>query len=309
MTCTRRTALRICTWIGIVGAFVAILGGTAQAQSVGTSSPNTDSQVVLSGRLVVPSSQTVASAVIFNGNATVDGTVTESLVVFNGDATVTGTVRKDVLVFNGNVDIASGARVEGNVVARSSPSVASGATVGGKVQRLSYQDLNNAGWISRFSWWLGYSISTLILGLVLLLGWPGLDGLVLGWRRATGASIGWGVLLFVLAPIVAVLLIVIVIALPLGLFLLLALGLLYTVAYMIGAHVLGRAIVKPPTSRFLAFLAGWAVLRILALIPFIGGLLWVIATIVGAGVLIISSRRADRAAVGPPPPPAPAVAI
>jgi hypothetical protein len=85
---------------------------------------------------------------------------------------------------------------------------------------------------------------------------------------------------------------VIIVALPLGLFMLLALGLLYTVGYVAGVHAIGRLLVKAPTSRFLAFLAGWAILRAIGLIPVLGGLVWVLASIFGLGVLWVAGRRA-----------------
>jgi hypothetical protein len=37
-------------------------------------------------------------------------------------------------------------------------------------------------------------------------------------------------------------------------------------------HAIGRLLIKLPSSRFLAFLAGLAILRVLALIPVVGGL-------------------------------------
>ena len=73
------------------------------------------------------------------------------------------------------------------------------------------------------------------------------------------------------------LLLVVVVTIPLGLFLLLALALLYTLGYVAGAHVLGRQLAKPPSSRFLAFLIGWMILRGIGLIPVLGGLAWVVA--------------------------------
>jgi hypothetical protein len=35
--------------------------------------------------------------------------------------------------------------------------------------------------------------------------------------------------------------------------------------------ILGRSILRGPTARVVAFLAGWAILRVLALIPILGG--------------------------------------
>jgi hypothetical protein len=63
----------------------------------------------------------------------------------------------------------------------------------------------------------------------------------------------------------------------------------------------------------LAFLAGWGILRLLALIPVAGGLVWLAATVWGLGALVIAARTAGREpsdAVGagvptPGPPPVP----
>ena len=252
---------------------------------------------------------------IFNGNATIDGTATESVVAFNGDVEITGTVGDDVVAFNGRVIVRSGAEVDGDIASRQDPQIEEGATVGGEVEGISGRfDLEGLGWVARYVWWFGYTISTLILGLVLLMFLPGVDApLADAFRRRMGASFGIGAAIFFLLPIAAVLLLVVVVAIPLGVFLLLALALLYTLGYVAGAHVLGRRLVNPPGSRFVAFLVGWLILRGIGLIPFLGGLVWVLASIAGLGALVIAARGSKPAAVQPvpagpiPAPPPPAV--
>jgi hypothetical protein len=253
--------------------------------------------------------------VIFNGNATIDGTATESVVAFNGDVEITGTVGDDVVAFNGRVIVRSGAEVDGDIASRQAPQIEEGATVGGEIEGISGRfDLEGLGWVARYVWWFGYTISTLILGLVLLMFLPGVDApLADAFRRRMGASFGFGAAIFFLLPIAAVLLLVVVVAIPLGVFLLLALALLYTLGYVAGAHVLGRRLVNPPGSRFVAFLVGWLILRGIGLIPFLGGLVWVLASIAGLGALVIAARGSKPAAVQPvpagpiPAPPPPAV--
>ena len=71
-------------------------------------------------------------------------------------------------------------------------------------------------------------------------------------------------------------------------------ALLYTIGYVAGAHAIGRLIVKPPSSGFAAFLAGWGVVRVLGLVPFLGGLVWMLTTIFGLGVLVVATRRGPR---------------
>jgi ABC-type dipeptide/oligopeptide/nickel transport system permease subunit len=153
------------------------------------------------------------------------------------------------------------------------------------------------------------SIPPLLLGLLILALAPRFDRAMAGEPLARkGAAFGLGVLAFVLLPIVAVLLLAIVIAVPLGLFVLLGLALIYTVGYVAGAHVVGRAIVKSPRSRFVAFLAGWAILRVIALVPILGGICWILATMVGLGALLLAARAApDRTPAMPDGEPLPAV--
>ena len=255
----------------------------------------TDSdQIVMNGRLIVAEGDTVDTAVLFHGTATIDGTVTKSVVVFDGPTEISGHVQQDVFVFSGAVTVRSGAQIDGDLVTSETPTVESGATISGEQQRVSTRfDAGAVGVASRFAWWLGYSVSTLVLGLLLLLFAPRVDAaIVRAMRERTGASIGFGALVFFLLPVVAVFMLVIVVALPLGLFMLLALALLYTVGYVAGAHAIGRLVVKMPTSRFLAFLAGWGILRVIGLIPALGGLVWVLASIFGLGVLWVATRLA-----------------
>jgi hypothetical protein len=296
----RARAIRFVLVLGATLVLGALLAAPASALNSGDELTDRD-QIVMNGRLVIAEGDTVDTAVLFHGSATIAGTVTGSVVVFDGPTEITGHVQKDVFVFNGDVTVRSGAQIDGDLVTGQTPTVEAGATVVGEQQRISTRfDADAVGVASRIAWWIGYSVSTLVLGLLLLLFAPGLDtALVRAVRERMGASIGFGALAFFLLPIVAVLLLVIVVAIPLGLFLLLAFGLLYTVGYVAGAHAIGRLLVKAPTSRFLAFLAGWAILRVLAFIPVLGGLAWTLAAIFGLGVLWVASRRA----AGEPMPP------
>ncbi|HYX79450.1 MAG TPA: hypothetical protein VE976_02450, partial [Actinomycetota bacterium] len=57
---------------------------------------------------------------------------------------------------------------------------------------------------------------------------------------------------------------------------------------------------------FLSFLAGWAILRVATIVPFLGGLVWFAATVYGLGALAVAARGAGRIrAPAPPPMPVP----
>jgi cytoskeletal protein CcmA (bactofilin family) len=307
-----RHRVRSGTILLFVTAAVVILGSGSAAAQMGEPRTEND-QIVLHGTLDIPDGETVDSAVIFDGPATVEGAVTQSLVVFNGDVEISGTVQRDVVVFNGNVVLKAGAVVHGNVVSQNDAQIEQGATLDGQQQKITTDiDAGAVGFASRVAWWIGYSVSTLILGLVLLLLAPAIDGaLTRAGRTKLGASIGFGAIVFFGVPVISGLLLITVVGIPLGLFFLLALALIYTAGYVAGQHVLGRYVMKDQKSRYVAFMIGWLISRALALIPIVGGLVWFALTIVGLGAAVLAARaaRGDTSApvatpAAPPPMPA-----
>jgi len=310
----RDSGRRAVAWaflVPLVGLLIGVVFAWPAGAQEGDPRSGEDDQVVLTGGLIVPEGSIVDTAVVFNGPVVIEGTVRESLVVFNGRTEISGTVGEDVVVFNGRVFIRSGAEIGGDVASAQDPEIEDGATLGGDQVNIATRfDFENLGFAGRVAWWIGYSVSTLILGLLVLLLAPRLDAAIVEvMRTRVGAAVGFGAAAFFLVPIAAIILLVTIVGIPLGLFVLLALALLYTIGYVAGAHALGRLIIKPPTSPFLAFLVGLGILRLVALVPFAGGLAWLLASIFGLGVLIVSSRRASVtivASLAPPPSPPPA---
>jgi hypothetical protein len=287
--------------IAIGGLAICLaLTGPALAQE---EEPDAGDRVVLTGGLHLQEGETASLVVVFDGPVTIDGTVTGTLVVFNGRTEISGTVRDDVVVFNGEVLIRSSAEIGGDVATNGTPAVVPGATIGGDIQGIERKlDLKELGFAGRFVWWIGYTMSTLFLGLLLLLFFPRLDEAITGvLERRMAAALGFGAAAFLLIPILAALALVTVVGIPLGIFVLLGLALVYTVGYVVAAHALGRLMIKPPTSRYLAFLAGLGILRLVELLPFAGGLIWVLAAIFGLGFLTVAARGERR--TGEPAPP------
>jgi len=258
---------------------------------------SSDAFVVLSGPADVPRGAQVGDLVVFHGSSTVDGTVNGSLTAFDAPVTISGRVLGDVVVFNGRVELASGANVTGDVVSRDDPIVASGATIGGTTRRVQTNvNWEGFGWAGRLAWWLAVSVSTLLIGLALLwLAGRGATRIEDTGRTAIGPSIGWGALAFFGLPILAVIALVTIVGIPLGLGLLAALALIYTLGYTATAWIVGRRILSGRTGWVVAFLLGWAILRALALIPIVGGLVWLLAVIFGLGALAVTIWRARSA--------------
>jgi hypothetical protein len=286
--------------VGIFSLLLLGLAAPAWAQDGQTS----DAFVVLSGPADVPRGEQVGDLVVFHGSSTVDGTVNGSLTAFDAPVTISGRVTGDVVVFNGRVELTAGANVTGDVVSQDDPIVASGATIGGTTRRVQ-TDVNweGFGWAGALAWWLAVSVSTLLIGLTLLwLVGRGATRIEDTGRTRIGPAIGWGLLAFFGLPILAILALVTIVGIPLGLGLLAALALIYTLGYTATAWIIGRRILGTRTAWVLAFLLGWGILRVLALIPVVGGLIWFAAVIFGLGALTVTIWRArspERAAPAP----------
>jgi cytoskeletal protein CcmA (bactofilin family) len=269
-----------------------------------------DNLVVITGRADVREGEKFDHVVIIDGPVVVDGEVDDSVVAVNGDVRIAGTVGGDVAAFDGRVTIFSGGRVEGDITARRRPVVEPGGTLEGSWERWNPQAWTRATTIvTRLAVWLAVTVSTLVLGLLMWLLAPrAVTAAVDAPQRGLGPVIGWGLLLTIGLPIVAVIAMVTLVGLPLGLGLLLALGLIYGIGYTTGAWLLGRRVASR-ASPVPAFLAGWGILRVLALVPILGGLVGFVAVVFGLGALAVAGWRArSPAAAEPPaaPPPAPA---
>jgi hypothetical protein len=257
----------------------------------------TGDRVVITGPVTIDRGQTADDVVVIDGPVSVAGRVRGDLVVVNGRLRISGTVEGDVVAVADRAALAPGARVGGDFVyGDKRPLVASGATIGGDIQRVSVGEVTDpVGFIGAVALWIAVSVSALVLGLLLL--WLAPRALDAAFRAAStslGATIGWGLLLFFGLPILAVIALVTIVGIPLGVALLLALLPIYAIGYTTSAWLLGRRLVGPPRGRVLAFLAGLAILRILAIIPIVGGIVWFAATVVGLGALLVATWRARR---------------
>ncbi len=251
--------------------------------------------VVLTGWLDVPENVTVDDAVIFDGNATIEGEVTGTVLAFNGDVTISGTVQGDVASLNGRVIVNDGATVNGSITSRLEPRIAPAATVSGSVAQNQFNI--DVLFVGRIAFWLAASVASLLFGLLLILFVPrAADATAHAARSRIGASLGFGFLLFIGIPIFGAIALITIVGALFGVAILTGMVLLYLVAYAAGALSLGRLILKPPRKAALAFLLGWVILRILALVPVLGGFLFAAAAVWGFGALAVAAFKAGREA-------------
>jgi len=140
------------------------------------------------------------------------------------------------------------------------------------------------------------AFSSLVLGVLLLLLVPrAWEAVGEAGRTAALAAVGWGVALSLAIPLLTIAVAITVLGLPLAILVALALGLALFLGYVWAIAVVGRLLIAEPRSRWLAFLAGWAVFSIVGLVPFVSGIVWVLAAVFGVGAMAVATWRARGA--------------
>ena len=275
----------------VIVALLAVLLGAGNASAA------TD-HVVITGGVVVPAGQTAGDVVVLDGTVTIAGHVMGDVVSVAGPVRLSGRVDGDLIAVSDRAFLGSTAHVGGDLrYGDESPVLARGASVDGKISNEDWADSANGwGWVSALAWWVAVSVSTLIVGVLLVWLAPGaLYAAERAVRERLGATVGWGVVIAIGLPVLAILALVTLVGIPFGVALLLAAIPVLVVAYATAAWIVGRRVLRSRSaSRWAALFAGWGILRVLALIPIAGALVGLAATVVGLGALAVALWRARR---------------
>jgi cytoskeletal protein CcmA (bactofilin family) len=287
----------------IRAAIVALLSALLALLLIAECAPAATDHVVITGGAVVPAGQTAGDVVVIDGGVRIDGRATGDVVAVSGPIRIAGRVDGDVIAVSDRAFLAPSARVAGDLrYGDERPVLAPGARVAGKVSKEDWADAGNGwGWVSSLAWWLAVSVSTLIVGALLVwLAPAALDAAERAVREHLGATIGWGVAIAIGVPLLAILALVTLVGIPFGIALLLAAIPVLLIAYTTSAWIVGRRILRNrSSSSWVALLAGWVILRLLALIPVAGGLVGLAATVVGLGALTVALWQARRSGATP----------
>jgi hypothetical protein len=286
--------------VAVIATLLTLLLGA------GTASAATD-HVVITGGAVVGPGQTAGDVIVIDGPVTIAGHATGDVVSVSGPIRLTGRVDGDLIAVSDRAVLGPRARVGGDLrYGDEPPALARGARVAGTISNEDWADAANGwGWVSGVAWWLAVTVSTLIVGVLLVWLAPGaLYAAERAVREHIGATIGWGVGIAILAPLLAVLALITLVGIPFGIALLLAAIPVLLVAYTTSAWMVGSRVLRNRSaSPWAALLAGWGILRVLALIPIAGGLVGLAATVAGLGALTVALWRArqPRAPEAPAP--------
>ncbi len=283
-------------WHQLVLAFIVticmIFAGNALAQT--DININNANLIRFGGGITVPENQVVENAIAFGGNVTVspNAKVVDTAIAFGGDVILqTGArVEGDAYSFGGKIVQEPGAIVSGE---RATFSDRHGMMYGSNSpeERLSQR--------GRSSFFTQYFLSAIfrisaavvaaILGLIILHTNPQfLQDLATKLRQHPGLTALWGIGAMVATVFVSVFLAITLIGIPLIPLLSLAVIITSLVGSLGVALFVGQCLISNG-HRLLAqqFLVGLAIVTVLTLMPFFGGLIVFLVNLFGLGVILL----------------------
>lgn len=286
--------------VGTVGDDVRVAGGQVRlVGEVGGDAVAAGADVGLGAEAAVG-----GRALLAGGLVEVAGRVGKDLRVAGGTVRLSGRVGGDVLVAAERLEILDGASIGGRLsyVSPEPARIAPGARIVGPVAHRLPEARGRTG---------AAVLGLLFLAGVFLLGWL-LQFLFprFGLRAAQdiGAEpakcLGVGAALVLGGPIAVVLLLASVLGTPLGLVAAAVYLVSLLLGYLVAALWLGdlalrrlwRLAQPTPSVRLLSFLAALLALRLVRLVPLLGGFLVFAAVVMGVGALVVQAGRARLAA-------------
>jgi cytoskeletal protein CcmA (bactofilin family) len=280
--------------VAVLGFGLVLFAGPIAAAQDEPATERPGDLVVLSGDVTIHRGEEAGEIVVLHGRVTVAGVVRGDVVVLDGGIEVTGQVSGSVVAVNGPVVIGPNAQILGDVILRDRLRVAEGATIGGEIREgTAFTFRTPIDLFGPFAAWLAVAVSTLVLGLFLMLVVPrGSEAVVVAARYAPVRSASIGVAMLIGLPVLGVAAVVSLVGLPFGLALLFGLLLLFSIGVAMSAFAIGRAIWRAPRTRWLAFPIGWFIVAGLLAIPVASGVLWFVGAVYGVGAMTVATWRA-----------------
>lgn len=224
----------------------------------------------------------------------VEGTISGSLRSAGAEIVLNGTVDGNVDVRGGSLRVGPEARITGDLthhIPAENVLIDSAAQIGGSVRAYPTRPGAPIG-LFRVLLSIGFLLAGAVAVAIFARSAVAAEG---GLRQRPGAALGFGLLWLLLLPIGIAAIAITGVGLPLALILLALFLISLYLARAVTALWLGRLILRgqPRPGRgplVSAFLIGGVVLLLIGLIPIVGGIVALVATVLGLGSLVVAYR-------------------
>jgi cytoskeletal protein CcmA (bactofilin family) len=262
--------------------------------------------VVAGGKVTLTSGADIAGrAWLTGGKVNVAGKVGKDLKIYAGKVTIAGEVEGNTRVVAQEIEMLAGAKIKGTLTytSRDEIKLDPKAQVLGKVTR----EPTPKGWRGEERWerrtrgfWPLWLVGLIGAGTVFILLFP-------SFTKAAQANVGlapWkslalGTAVLFAGPPLAVILLITVIGIPIALALLAAYAILLLIGYLTTANFIGERVAEL-VRKGAEITIGWRIgtlvvalvlLALVRMIPFVGGLIMLVALLFGLGALVLQLFR------------------
>lgn len=233
------------------------------------------------------------NATLAGETVTVEGAVVRDLYGFAETVELQGSVGQDLEAFAGRVRLLGDARVGGNLRYRSDSEERlyrdDTARVEGEIQFLAmpegFERRSRYATIEFYLWQAAWLVGAFLVGLALLWLVPGLRDLSMREGTEGLKTAGVGLLTMVSVPVLAVLAAVSLVGLPLALIAFVAWLIALYLAKIVVAAMVGRMLLSEREGLVVPLLVGLAIVIVVVNLPFVGGILSFLLTVVGLGLI------------------------
>lgn len=228
-------------------------------------------------------------------DATVSGSVGRDAAIAAQTILIGGQIGRNVQATTNRIELGSGATVNGDVVYTSNDEiyVDKGAQIKGTAtQHKPVQHPANKRAASlvglSFGFWLYLLVAGLVVTLALVLLFPqAIQAVTNQGIRSPWKTLLAGLVAAIVVPVVILILLLTLVGIPLALLLLLAWLLVEALSGVMAAYYLGRLIWRRQRNPILIMLVGSVVLAILYFIPIVSFIAFVLATLMGIGMIVL----------------------
>lgn len=273
----------------LAGQTVNLSGTIADSATIGGQSVTIDTTGII-GRDLLGGSNAIS----------INGKVSRDVTMGAQNLTINGTVGRDI---NGAVDVlnvGSTGVVLGSVdyTSKNELSVATGGKVAGVVTRTEPKadqkyDMRPEAVVGMAIGSAFYVfIATIVFALVLALMFPKiLENAAVLTKKSPGKTILHGLVAWIVAPVVILILLMTVVGIPVALFALFAWTIIMMVSSSFSGYILGKLILNKSKSPILIMLVGASIIAVAMMIPFLNFFVFIVAGMFGTGAVMMQSRK------------------
>lgn len=273
----------------LAGQTVNLSGTIADSATIGGQSVTIDTTGII-GRDLLGGSNAIS----------INGKVSRDVTMGAQNLTINGTVGRDI---NGAVDVlnvGSTGVVLGSVdyTSKNELSVATGGKVAGVVTRTEPKadqkyDMRPEAVVGMAIGSAFYVfIATIVFALALALMFPKiLENAAVLTKKSPGKTILHGLVAWIVAPVVILILLMTVVGIPVALFALFAWTIIMMVSSSFSGYILGKLILNKSKSPILIMLVGASIIAVAMMIPFLNFFVFIVAGMFGTGAVMMQSRK------------------